>query len=79
MKVFKPLSYDEIKSSLQEWLSPEGDEEGSITSEPSVSFDSDEKKSNYSLDTTAPTVKKSKGQQFDDLFSEDKKEDDLPF
>ena len=79
MKVFKPLSYDEMKEALQEWLAPEGsEEEGSITSEPAVAFDSDEKKSNYSLDTTSPNVKKSKSAQFDDLFSE-KKSDDLPF
>ncbi len=76
MKVFKPLSYDDMKASLQEFISPEGgDEEGSISSEPAVPFDSD-KTSNYSLDTSA---KKSKGQQFDDLFSDDKKSDDLPF
>ena len=79
MKVFKPLSYDEMKSALQEWLAPEGnEEEDSIISEPAVAFDSDVKKSNYSLDTTAPTVKKSKAAQFDDLFNDDKT-DDLPF
>ena len=79
MKVFKPLSYDEMKEALQEWLSPEdSEEEGDIISEPAVAFDSDEKeepKSNYSLSTKAP--KKSKTEQFDDLFSED--DDDLPF
>jgi len=80
MKVFKPIPYDEMKLALQEWLSPEGEEEeDSIISEPAVSFDSDEKKSNYSLDTTSPTVKKSKADQFDDLFSDDEKTDDLPF
>ena len=79
MKVFKPLSYDEMKEALQEWLAPEGnEEEDSIISEPAVAFDSDVKKSNYSLDTTAPTVKKSKAAQFDDLFNDDKT-DDLPF
>jgi|TARA_R110000765_G_scaffold4214_2_gene13379 hypothetical protein len=79
MKVFKPLSYDDMKASLQEFINPEGEEEGDIVSEPAVAFDSDQKKSNYSLDTTASTVKKSKGQQFDDLFSDDKKTNDLPF
>ena len=79
LKVFKPLSYDDMKTALQEWLAPEGEEEDSITSEPAVSFDSDEKKSNYSLDTTATNMKKSKSAQFDDLFSDDKKTDDLPF
>jgi len=77
MKVFKALSYDEMKASLQEWLSPEdSEEEDDIISEPAEDFDSDEKKSNYSLDTTTTTVKKSKSQQFDDLFGE---EDDMPF
>jgi hypothetical protein len=78
MKVFKPLPYDEMKSALQEWLSPEdSEEEGDIISEPAVAFDSDEKKSNYSLDTTSSNVKKSKADQFEDLFSDEK--DDLPF
>lgn len=78
-KVFKPLTYDEMKQGLEEWLTPEGEEEGSITSEPAVSFDSDEKKSNYSLDTTSTNVKKSKSAQFDDLFNDGGKTDGLPF
>lgn len=76
MKVFKPLSYDEMKQSLQEWLSPEDSEsEGDIISEPAVSFDSEPStpKSNYSLDTKA---KKTKADKFNDLFEGD---DDLPF
>ena len=44
-----------MKSALQEWLSPEDEEEeDSITSEPAEDFDSDtdeEPKSNYSLST----------------------------
>ncbi len=79
MKVFKPLSYDEMKEALQEWLSPEGEDESPITSEPPVSFDSDKKESHYSLDTKASTVKKSKSTQFDDLFGDDSKGDGLPF
>jgi len=78
MKVFKPLSYDEMKEALQEWLSPEdSEEEGDIVSEPAEDFDSDLKetpKSNYSL---SATPKKTKTEQFDDLFGEE--EDDLPF
>ena len=80
LKVFKPLSYDDMKSALQEWLSPEG--EGSISSEPPVGFDSDRKSTNYSVDTKPSTVKKSKSAQFDDLFGEDDSKvdnDDLPF
>tara|TARA_R110000822_G_scaffold138524_1_gene276119 strand:+ start:799 stop:1629 length:831 start_codon:yes stop_codon:yes gene_type:complete len=77
MKIFKPLTYDEMKTSLQEWLSPEGedDEEGSISSEPAVAFDN-EPKSNYSLDIK--NVKQTKADKFEDLFS-DEKTDDLPF
>ena len=76
MKVFKPLSYDEMKQSLQEWLSPEDSEsEGDIISEPAVSFDSEPAtpKSNYSLDVK---TKKTKADKFNDLFEGD---DDLPF
>ena len=82
MKVFKPLSYDEMKGALQEWLSPEdNEEEDSIVSEPAVAFDNDvkaEPKSNYSLSQQTP--KKTKTEQFDDLFGDsDKTDDDLPF
>jgi len=77
MKVFKPLSYDEMKEALQEWLSPEDNEnEGDIISEPAVAFDTDKKeepKSNYSLNTQ---TKKTKADKFNDLFEGD---DDLPF
>ena len=76
-KVFKPLSYDEMKSALQEWLTPEDD--GEITSEPAVAFDSDVKstpKSNYSL---SAKPKQSTSDKFDSLFDDDKKTDDLPF
>jgi hypothetical protein len=77
MKVFKPISYDEMKEALQEWLSPEGEEEeDSIISEPAVSFDSDlkeEPKSNYSL---SAKPKQTKADKFNDLFEGD---DDLPF
>lgn len=77
MKVFKPLTYDEMKTSLQEWLSPEGEEEeGSIIKEPAVAFDS-QPKSNYSLDTKP--AKQTKADKFDDLFGDDNKTDDLPF
>ena len=80
MKVFKPLPYDEIKSALQEWLSPEdSEEEDDIISEPAVAFDSDEKeepKSNYSLSTKSS--KKTKTEQFDDLFG-DEDDDVSPF
>tara|TARA_R100001591_G_C4329514_1_gene177684 strand:- start:254 stop:1096 length:843 start_codon:yes stop_codon:yes gene_type:complete len=82
MKIFKRYTFDEVKAGLQEFLSPETEEnEGDIIKEPAVAFDGDSKGGNYSLDTNA---KKSKSEQFDDLF--DNKEssnvggsDDLPF
>ena len=76
MKIFKPLSYDEMKNALQEWLTPEGESEGSISSEPVVGFDDEKKeetKSNYSLKV------KSKSEQFDSMFNDNKEDDGLPF
>ena len=76
MKIFKPLSYDEMKDALQEWLTPEGESEGSISSEPAVGFDGEKKeetKSNYSLKV------KSKSEQFDKMFNDKKEDDGLPF
>ena len=78
MKVFKPLGYDEMKTALQEWLSPEDSQgEGDIISEPAEKFDSDAKeetKSNYSLNVKE---KSTKIDEFDKMF--DKEDDDLPF
>ena len=75
-----PLSSDsatEMKSALEKWLSPEAEEEGDITSEPAVEFD-DKPSSKFTLDTS--NVKKSKADEFDNLFEEkESKTDDLPF
>ena len=81
MKIFKRYTFDEVKAGLQEFLSPEDQEkEGDIVSEPAVAFDGESKDSNYSLNTNA---KKSKSEQFDDLFDDKKSKsddtDDLPF
>ena len=82
MKIFKRYTFDEVKAGLQEFLSPEDQEsEGDIIKEPAVAFDGDSKGGNYSLDTNA---KKSKSEQFDDLFDNEKSSnvdgsDDLPF
>ena len=82
MKIFKRYTFDEVKAALQEFLSPEDQEsEGDIIKEPAVAFDGDTKGGNYSLDTNA---KKSKSEQFDDLFDNEKSSnvdgsDDLPF
>lgn len=81
MKVFKPLGYDEMKTALQDWLSPEDSQkEGDIISEPAEKFDSDvkeETKSNYSLNVKN---KATKVDEFDKMFDkEDSTQDDLPF
>ena len=75
-EVFKRFTFDEMKSALVKWLSPEeAEEEGDIISEPATDFDNSpsdlpwdkEEKSNFSLDTS--NVKEKKGDQFDKLFS----------
>lgn len=77
LDMYKPLPFDTIKQALQEWLNPE-EEEGEIVSEQAQGFDDEvaETKSNYSLSTKTNT-KKSKSEQFDDLFEDD--DDDMPF
>ena len=77
-ELFKRYSFDEMKSALEKWLSPEeAEEEGDIISEPAESFD-DKPASNFSLDTSK--AKQSKTDEFDSLFDEKKeKVDDLPF
>lgn len=79
-ELFKRYSFDEMKSALEKWLSPEdAADEGDIISEPSNDFDNDgagdlpwekeEKKSNFSLDTTK--VKKTKADEFESLFDKE--------
>ena len=72
--LYKPLPFDTIKQALQEWLNPEDEEEEAT--EEVVDEVKEEPKSNYSL-STKPAAKKSKEEQFDDLFGED--DDDAPF
>jgi hypothetical protein len=79
-EVFKRLTFDEVKANLQSFLQPEGEEEGSISSEPAVGFDND-KTNNYSLEGKDTT---SKSDKFDALFNDKKSSttppsDDLPF
>ena len=76
-ELFKRYSFDEMKSALEKWLSPDdAAEEGDIISEPAEGFD-DKPASNFSLDTSK--VKQSKVDQFDSLFEEKNEVDDLPF
>ncbi len=74
-EVFKRFTFDEMKSALVKWLSPEDNEsEGDIIAEPATSFDNDPKdlpweengNKNFSLDTSK--VKENKKDQFDSIF-----------
>jgi len=83
MEQFKRYSYDEMKQALTKWLTPEDEQEGAISSEPSSDFEDTKqpsKTTNYSLDTSK--AKKSKEDEFDGLFGENGSkglvEDDLP-
>ncbi len=74
LEVFKRFSFDEVKSALQDYLS---DGETEVVSTTTSSSPAAAPTNNYSLDTNKS---KSKADQFDDLFSDDKnKSDDLPF
>ena len=74
-KLFKRFTFEEMKSALEKWLSPEdANEEGDIISEPASNFDNDPKDlpwekegSNFSLDTSK--LKQTKEDQFDNLFN----------
>ena len=76
--LFKVYSFDEMKSALEKWLSPEDNEEETTqnpNSSPTPVASTPKSTSNFSLDTTQ--AKKTKVDQFDSLF--DSKTDDLPF
>lgn len=66
MDTYKPLPFDDIKAALQEWLTPDEDDEEVVEEDETQS----QPKSNYSL-STKPVAKKSKEEAFDDLFSDD--------
>ena len=72
--LFKRFSFDEMKSALEKWLSPEDDSEEPLP--PTV--EEPKPASNFSLDTSK--AKQSKVDKFDSLFDGDdnKKYDDLP-
>jgi hypothetical protein len=72
MDTYKPLPFDDIKAALQEWLTPEGEDEVEEETEETQT----PPQSNYSL-STKPEAKKSKAEAFDDLFEEE--DDDSPF
>lgn len=75
LEVFKKYSYDEMKSALQTWLSPEEAEEGDIID--------DEKELDAIVDTTpsknyalkTPVAKASKAEKFDALFGDEEEDE----
>ena len=75
--LFKRYSFDEMKSALEKWLSPEDDDSEEAVTSPVTN--SGPTTTNFSLDTTQ--AKKSKVDQFDSLFDDKKsnEKDDLPF
>ena len=80
--LFKLFSFDEMKSALEKWLSPEDNEEeiaNNPNSFPTSAASSPAKPSNFSLDTNQ--AKQSKVDKFDSLFDDKKgnEPDDLPF
>ena len=72
-ETYRPLPFDTLKSALQDWLSPEEEEEGAIVSEQAEAFDDEKVDSNYSLSTKK---KETKADKFDQMFED---ESDLPF
>ena len=80
--LFKLFSFDEMKSALEKWLSPEDNEEeiaNNPNSFPTSAASTPAKPSNFSLDTNQ--AKQSKVDKFDSLFDDKKGDepDDLPF
>ena len=74
--LFKRYSFEDMKSALEKWLSPEEEDSGEVVTAPVANTPS----TNFSLDTSK--AKQSKVDQFDSLFdSKDStnKIDDLPF
>lgn len=72
--LFKRYSFDEMKSALEQWLSPEEDTEETVTTPSPTPTPS----TNFSLDTSK--AKQSKVDKFDSLFDKPEgKTDDLPF
>ena len=73
--LFKVFSFDEMKSALEKWLSPEEEESNVSENAFPTPAATSPSTSNFSLDTNQ--AKQSKVDKFDSLF--DSKTDDLPF
>jgi hypothetical protein len=74
LNVFKKYTFEEAKQALQNWLAPEDEEEEGEAESPAPPTPS---KSNFSMNKLEP--KKTKADQFEDLFADDDDETDLPF
>ena len=73
--LFKRYSFDEMKSALEKWLSPEDEAEETVAAPVAA-----KPATNFSLDTTK--VKQNKADAFDTMFDDkasSNKVDDLPF
>jgi hypothetical protein len=73
--LFKPISFEEMKIALQNWLNPEPAEGEIIDDEKEAT---EAPKTHYSMNTSTQAVKQSKLDKFDSMF-EDGETDDLPF
>jgi len=73
--MFKPLSFEEMKIALQNWLNPEPTEGEIIDDEKEAE---EAPKTHYSMNTSTQAVKQSKLDKFDSMFDEGET-DDLPF
>ena len=73
--LFKRYSFEDMKSALEQWLSPEEEDSEEVVAAPVAT----QPASNFSLDTSK--AKQSKVDQFDSLFDDkaSNKVDDLPF
>jgi hypothetical protein len=76
-ELFKKYTFDEMKASLQKYLTPESSEGDIIDDEKEPEVE-EAPKTNYSLNTSTTNVKQSKADKFDSLFEEESG-DDLPF
>jgi hypothetical protein len=77
-EAFKKLSFEEVKKALQDWLDPDAEEETDKAAEEVLSEEKETPKPSYSA-TAKPAPKKTKADQFEDLFVDDEDETDLPF
>jgi hypothetical protein len=77
MEVFKRYSFEDMKAALQEWLTPEEPEEGSIIDDEKEEVAPTVGKA-YSIKTPA-SAQVSKADKFDALFEDEDDTDGSPF